>query len=83
MAELKIVVSYLDRIISQLNGQDIVSGNLNTRMRYLEQWAMNSSSGAAFAPSVTSTDGTEPDVVVEGDQYDKNDDIDDEDGSPK
>ena len=44
---------------------------------------MNSSSGAVFAPFVISTDGTEPNVVVEGDQYDKNDDIDDEEGSPK
>ena len=59
-----------------------MSGNLKTRMCYLEQWAMNSSSGAVFAPFVISTDGTEPDVV-EGDQYDKNDDIDDEEGSPK
>ena len=66
-AELKIVVSYLDCIIFQLNEQDIVSGNLKTRMRYLEQWAKNSSSGVAFAPFVTSTDGTEPDAVVEGD----------------
>ncbi len=86
--ELKTVVSYLDHISSRLNRQEIVLGKLNTRMRCLEQWAMDSSSGAAFTPSVSSTDGTEadgtePDATVEGDQYDKNDDIDDEDGIPK
>ena len=66
-------------------------------MRRLEQWAMDSSSGAAWTPSASSTnvteaDGSEPDAVVEDDHYDKNDDIDDDDdeededdehGSPK
>ena len=59
-------------------------GKLNTRMRRLEQWAMDSSSGAAWTPSASSTndteaDGSELDAVVEGDHYDKNDDIDDDD----
>ena len=91
--ELKSIVSYLDRISSQLNAQQIVLGKLNTCMCRLEQWAMDSSSGAAWTPSASSTDGTEadgsePDVAVEGDHCDKNDDIDDdededEDGSPK
>jgi hypothetical protein len=83
-AELKSIVSYLDRISSQLNAQQIVLGKLNTRMRRLEQRAMDSSSGAAWTPSTSSTDGTEadgsePDAAVEGDHYDKNDDIDDDD----
>jgi hypothetical protein len=72
-----------------------VLDKLNTCMCRLEQWAMDSSSGAAWTPSASSTDGTEaddsePDAAVEGDHYDKNDDIDDnddeeddEDGSPK
>jgi hypothetical protein len=83
-AELKSIVSYLDRISSQLNAQQTVLGKLNTRMRRLEQRAMDSSSGATCTPSASSTygieaDGSEADAAVEGDHYDKNDDIDDDD----
>ena len=82
--ELKSIVSYLDRISSQLNAQQILLGKLSTRMGRLEQRAIGSSSGAARTASASSTDGTEgdgsePDAAVEGDHYDKNDDIDDDD----
>ena len=82
-AELKSIVSYLDRISSQLNAQQTVLGKLSTRMRRLEQRGMDSSSGAACRPSASSTDGTkadgsEADATVEGDHYDKNDDVDDD-----
>ena len=71
--KLKSIVSYLDRISSQLNAQQILLGKLSTRMCCLEQRAIGSSSGAAGTASASSID-----TVVEGDHYDKNDDIDDD-----
>ncbi len=83
-SELKGIVSYLQRISSQLDAQQVLLGKLSTRMRRVEQRAIGSSSGAAGTASASSTDGTEadgsePDAAVEGDHYDKNDDIDDDD----
>uniref|UniRef100_A0A2N9GG56 Putative plant transposon protein domain-containing protein n=1 Tax=Fagus sylvatica TaxID=28930 RepID=A0A2N9GG56_FAGSY len=82
--ELKGIVSYLHRISSQMDAQQVLLRKLSTRMRRVEQRAIGSSSGAAGTASASSTDGTEadgsePDAAVEGDHYDKNDDIDDDD----
>jgi hypothetical protein len=82
-SELKGIVSHLQRISSQLDAQQVLLGKLSARMRRIEQRAIGSSSGAAGTASASSTDGTEadgsePDAAVEGDHYDKNDDIDDD-----
>jgi hypothetical protein len=83
-SDLKGVVSYLQRLSSQLDAQQVLLRKMSTRLRRLEQRAIGSSSGAAGTASASSTDGgeadgSEPDAAVEGDHYDKNDDIDDDD----
>ena len=83
-SEQKGIVSHLQRISSQLDAQQVLLVKLSARLRRVEQRVMGSSSGAAGTASASSTDGTEadgsePDAVVEGDHYDKNDDIDDDD----
>ena len=83
-SELKGIVSHLQRISSQLDAQQVLLVKLSARLRRVEQRVIGSSSGAAGIASASSTDGTEadgsePDAAVEGDHYDKNDDIDDDD----
>ena len=48
--ELKSIVSYLDRISSQLNAQQILLGKLSTRMGRLEQRAIGSVSLKVLIP---------------------------------